>query len=46
MVGVEDPLAEEERVVSLIDDWISPQLVPAIDLSRSPTRLFSSSMFL
>ena len=32
MVGVEDPLAEEERVASLIDDWISPQLVPAIDI--------------
>ena len=32
VVGVEDPLAEEERVASLIDDWISPQLVPAIDL--------------
>ena len=32
VVGVEDPLAEEERIGSLIDDWISPQLVPAIDL--------------
>ena len=32
VVGVEDPLSEEERVASLIDDWISPQLVPAIDL--------------
>ena len=27
-----DPLAEAERVASLIDDRISPQLVPAIDL--------------
>ncbi len=32
VVGVQDPLAEEERVASLIDDRISPQLVPAIDL--------------
>ena len=32
VVGVEDPLSEEEHVASLIDDWISPQLVPAIDL--------------
>ncbi|CED90680.1 AlbA family DNA-binding domain-containing protein [Actinomyces succiniciruminis] len=32
VVGVEDPLAEEERIASLIDDRISPQLVPAIDL--------------
>ena len=32
IVGVDDPLAEEERVASLINDRISPQLVPAIDL--------------
>ena len=32
IVGVDDPLAEEERIASLIDDRISPQLVPAIDL--------------
>lgn len=32
VVGVDDPLAEEERVASLIDDRVSPQLVPAIDL--------------
>lgn len=32
VVGVADPLAEEERVASLIGDHISPQLVPAIDL--------------
>ena len=32
VVGVDDPLAEEERIASLIDDRISPQLVPAIDL--------------
>lgn len=32
VVGVEDPLAEEERLTSLIADSISPQLVPAIDL--------------
>lgn len=32
VVGVADPLAEEERVASLISDRISPQLVPAIDL--------------
>lgn len=32
VVGVSDPLAEEERITSLISDLISPQLVPAIDL--------------
>lgn len=32
VVGVADPLAEEERITSLIVDRISPQLVPAIDL--------------
>lgn len=32
VVGVTDPLAEEERITSLIADRISPQLVPAIDL--------------
>ena len=32
VAGVTDPLAEAERVASLIDDRISPQLVPAIDL--------------
>ncbi|WP_080793630.1 AlbA family DNA-binding domain-containing protein [Corynebacterium pacaense] len=32
VVGVSDPLAEEERISSLITDRISPQLVPAIDL--------------
>lgn len=32
VVGVADPLAEEERITSLIADRISPQLVPAIDL--------------
>ncbi len=32
VVGVEDPLAEEERLTSLIADSISPQLVPVIDL--------------
>lgn len=32
VVGVADPLAEEERVTSLISDRISPQLVPAVDL--------------
>lgn len=30
--GVEDPLAEEERITSLITDRISPQLVPGIDI--------------
>ncbi|QAY59793.1 AAA family ATPase [Microbacterium protaetiae] len=30
--GVADPLAEEERLSSLIADSIEPQLVPAIDL--------------
>ena len=32
VVGVGDPLAEEERLANLIADKISPQLVPAIDL--------------
>ncbi|MBK7820986.1 MAG: ATP-binding protein [Tessaracoccus sp.] len=32
VVGVSDPLSEEERITSLIADRISPQLVPAIDL--------------
>ena len=32
VVGVPDPLTEEERITSLIADRISPQLVPAIDL--------------
>ena len=32
IVGVDDPLAEEERIANLINDRISPQLVPAIDL--------------
>ncbi|WP_306821228.1 AlbA family DNA-binding domain-containing protein [Actinomyces wuliandei] len=32
VIGVEDPLAEEERIASLVNDRISPQLVPAIDL--------------
>lgn len=33
IVGVADPLAEEERLASLIADSIEPQLVPAIDLA-------------
>ncbi|MGL5828983.1 MAG: AlbA family DNA-binding domain-containing protein, partial [Angustibacter sp.] len=33
VVGVVDPLAEEERLASLIADNISPQLVPAIDIA-------------
>ena len=32
VVGVADPLAEEERITSLIADRITPHLVPAIDL--------------
>lgn len=32
VAGVEDPLAEEERITSLIADRISPQLVPSVDL--------------
>lgn len=32
VVGVADPLAEEERITSLINDRISPQLVPGIDI--------------
>jgi len=33
VIGVADPLAEEERLASLIADSIEPQLVPAIDLA-------------
>lgn len=33
VVGVADPLAEEERIASLITDSIEPQLVPAIELA-------------
>lgn len=32
VVGVDDPLSEEERIANLIDDQIAPQLVPAIDM--------------
>lgn len=32
VVGVDDPLAEEERIASLIADRIEPQLVPGIDI--------------
>ncbi|MCI1642210.1 MAG: ATP-binding protein [Actinomyces sp.] len=32
LAGVGDPLAEEERITSLIADRISPQLVPGIGL--------------
>src|SRR6056297_2365686 len=32
-VGVEDPLAEEERLCNLIADSISPRLVPSVELA-------------
>lgn len=32
VIGVADPLGEEERITSLITDRISPQMVPAVDL--------------
>jgi ATP-dependent DNA helicase RecG len=32
IVGVEDPLAEEERLSSLIADSIAPRLLPSIEL--------------
>ena len=32
VVGVDDPLAEDERIASLISDRVRPQLVPAIDI--------------
>ncbi|WP_168916543.1 ATP-binding protein [Microcella flavibacter] len=32
VVGVADPLAEEERVASLISDWIAPKLVPSVEI--------------
>ncbi|MDR0960247.1 MAG: helix-turn-helix domain-containing protein [Propionibacteriaceae bacterium] len=33
VVGVADPLNEEERLANLIADWIEPRLVPTIELS-------------
>ncbi len=33
VIGIDDPLAEEEGLASLIADSISPQLVPAIDIA-------------
>lgn len=33
IVGVEDPLAEEERLCNLIADSISPKLVPNVELT-------------
>jgi predicted HTH transcriptional regulator len=33
VVGVPDPLREEERLANLIADWIEPRLVPGIELS-------------
>ena len=32
LIGVEDPLAEEERLTNLVSDAISPRLVPNIEL--------------
>jgi len=32
VVGVEDPLLEQERLTNLIADWVSPQLIPTIEL--------------
>ena len=32
VAGVADPLAEEERLASLISDWIAPRLVPSIEV--------------
>ena len=39
VLGVADPLADEERLASLIADRISPQLVPDIELLRHRDRL-------
>ncbi|MDR0593667.1 MAG: helix-turn-helix domain-containing protein [Bifidobacteriaceae bacterium] len=33
VVGVDDPLGEEERLANLIADWVDPALVPAIELA-------------
>ncbi|MDR2895241.1 MAG: helix-turn-helix domain-containing protein [Propionibacteriaceae bacterium] len=33
VVGVADPLGEEERLANLIADWIEPRLVPTIELA-------------
>jgi predicted HTH transcriptional regulator len=32
VVGVADPLLERERLTNLIADWVSPQLMPTIEL--------------
>ncbi len=39
VLGVSDPLADEERVASLIADSVSPQLVPDVELLRHRDRL-------
>ena len=32
VVGVPDPLLEQERLTNLIADWVAPQLIPAVEL--------------
>ena len=32
VVGVDDPLLEQERLTNLIADWVSPQIMPTIEL--------------
>ncbi len=32
IMGISDPLAAEERLCNLIADWISPRLVPSVEL--------------
>ncbi|GHU26554.1 hypothetical protein AGMMS50256_04080 [Betaproteobacteria bacterium] len=34
VVGVADPLAEEERICNLIADHIAPRLIPNVELGR------------
>ena len=38
VVGVADPLAEEERVANLVSDGVSPRLLPDIELLRHRDR--------
>ena len=47
IVGVEDPLAEEERLCNLIADSISPKLVPNVELTTVEGKtLFIVEVFL
>jgi len=32
VIGVDDPLLEQARLTNLISDWVSPQLMPTIEM--------------